>query len=126
LLTSTTSIRGGVHELTNRSTTTLAVLAGGRARPRGTITAKEITMSIAVDAVWEKGVLTPKTRLDLPEKTSVKLIVELPTKSTLGADLRALRARIVASGIPLLDDDEVLAEVHASRGGYDHEDAANQ
>ena len=33
-------------------------------------------MSIAVEAVWEKGVLTPKTRLDLPEKTSVHVTVE--------------------------------------------------
>jgi predicted DNA-binding antitoxin AbrB/MazE fold protein len=33
-------------------------------------------MSIAVEAVWESGVLKPKTRLDLPEKTSVRVIVE--------------------------------------------------
>jgi len=83
-------------------------------------------MSIAIEAVWESGVFTPKTRPDLPEKTNVKLIVETPTKSTLEADLRAIRARIVASGVPLLDDDEVLARVHANRGGYDHEGAPNQ
>lgn len=83
-------------------------------------------MSIAVEAVWEKGVLTPKTRLDLPEKTNVRITVETPAKSSLGADLRAIRARIVASGAPLLDDDAVLAEVHASRGGYNDEGASNQ
>ncbi len=33
-------------------------------------------MSIAVEAIWESGVLTPKTRLDLPEKTRVRVIVE--------------------------------------------------
>lgn len=78
-------------------------------------------MSIAIEAVWEKGVLTPKTRLDLPEKTSVRLIVEPSDRSKLGADLRAIRARIVASGVPLLDDDAILAEIHANRGGFDHE-----
>jgi predicted DNA-binding antitoxin AbrB/MazE fold protein len=83
-------------------------------------------MSIAVEAVWEKGVLTPKTKLDLPEKTTVQVIVEMPAGSTLGADLRALRARIVASGVPLLDDDDVLAQVHANRGGYDHERTSNE
>ena len=83
-------------------------------------------MSIAIEAVWESGVLKPKTKLDLPEKTNVKLIVETPTESTLGEDLRAIRARIVASGVPLLDDDEVLAQVHANRGGYEHEGASNQ
>lgn len=83
-------------------------------------------MSIVIDAVWEKGVLTPETKLDLPEKTNVRLIVETPTKSTLEADLRAIRARIVASGAPLLDDDEVLSRVHANRGGYDPEGASNQ
>lgn len=83
-------------------------------------------MSIAVGAVWKKGVFTPKTRLDLPEDTDVDLIVKTSAESSLGADLRAIRARIVASGVPLLDDDEVLAEVHANRGGYDHEGPSNQ
>jgi predicted DNA-binding antitoxin AbrB/MazE fold protein len=81
--------------------------------------AKEITMSIAIEAVWERGLFTPGTRPDLPEKTNVRLIVESPTQSTLGADLREIRARIVASGVPLLDDDEVLARVHSKRCGPD-------
>lgn len=33
-------------------------------------------MSIAFEAVWENGVLTPKTRLDLPEKASVHVTVD--------------------------------------------------
>ena len=33
-------------------------------------------MSIVIEAVWEKGVLTPETRLDLPEKSKVRVIVE--------------------------------------------------
>lgn len=41
-------------------------------------------MSIAIEAVWEKGVLTPKTRLDLPEKTSVRVIVETDTEDATG------------------------------------------
>ena len=41
-------------------------------------------MTIAVEAVWEKGVLTPKTRLDLPEKTNVRVIVEADTEDATG------------------------------------------
>ncbi len=33
-------------------------------------------MSIAIEAVWEGGVLKPKTKLDLPEKANVRVIVE--------------------------------------------------
>lgn len=33
-------------------------------------------MGIAVEAIWGSGVLKPKTRLDLPENTSVRVIVE--------------------------------------------------
>jgi predicted DNA-binding antitoxin AbrB/MazE fold protein len=83
-------------------------------------------MSIAVEAIWEAGVLKPTTRLDLPENTKVRITVETPAKSTLGEDLRAIRARIVASGVPLLDDDEILAQVHGNRGGYDHEGASKR
>jgi predicted DNA-binding antitoxin AbrB/MazE fold protein len=77
-------------------------------------------MSIAVEAVWENGVLTPKTRVDLPEKTNVRIVSEEAPKSrtAMGADLRAIRARIVATGVPLLTKAEVLEEVHSRRGGY--------
>ncbi len=33
-------------------------------------------MSIAIEAVWESGVLKPRTKLDLPESTNVRVIVE--------------------------------------------------
>lgn len=39
--------------------------------PKSTILAKEIIMSIVIEAVWEKGLLTPETRLDLPEKSAL-------------------------------------------------------
>ncbi len=41
-------------------------------------------MSIALEAVGESGVLKPKTPLDLPEKTSVRIIVEADTEDTTG------------------------------------------
>ncbi|MBX7124043.1 MAG: antitoxin family protein [Opitutaceae bacterium] len=78
-------------------------------------------MSIAVDAVWEHGVLTPKTRLDLPEKTSVRITID-PPPSKLGEDLRAIRKRVEASGIPLLSKEEILQEIHERRGGYSEQD----
>jgi predicted DNA-binding antitoxin AbrB/MazE fold protein len=37
---------------------------------------REIAMSIAIEAVWESGVLKPRTKLDLPESTNVRVIVE--------------------------------------------------
>jgi len=74
-------------------------------------------MSIAIDAIWESGVLTPKTRLDLPEKTTVRITID-PPQSKLGEDLRAIRKRIEASGIPLLSKEEILQEIHERRGGY--------
>jgi hypothetical protein len=40
------------------------------------------------------------------------------SRTQLGADLRAIRARIVASGVPLLTREEALEEVRAQRGGY--------
>ena len=78
-------------------------------------------MGIAVEAVWESGVLTPQTRLDLPEKARVRITIE-PPQSKLGEDLRAIRARIEASGIPLLSKEEILQEIHERRGGYTERD----
>ena len=52
--------------------------------------------------------IVPETSVDEAPKS----------RTTLGADLRAIRARIVASGVPLLTREEVLEEVHANRGGY--------
>lgn len=42
-----------------------------------------------------------------------------PPMSELERELRELRARIVASGEPLLDADEVLREVAERRGGLE-------
>lgn len=41
-------------------------------------------MSIVIEAVWEKGVLTPKTRLDLPEKSTVRVILEPEAEDETG------------------------------------------
>ena len=78
-------------------------------------------MSTVIDVVWESGVFKPKTRVDLPEKTEGRVVFEKPL-SKLGEDLRAVRARIEASGVPLLTREEVLEEVRAHRGGYQGED----
>lgn len=43
-------------------------------------------MSITVEAVWERGVLTPKTRIDLPEKASVNLTIDAPAVKSQAAD----------------------------------------
>jgi len=79
-----------------------------------------ISMSIAVDAIYENGVLKPKTPVNLPEKTEVRVTIETdePARTPLGRDLRALRARALAEGAPLLDREGVLEEVRARRGGF--------
>ena len=43
--------------------------------------------------------------------------------SELGRDLLALRAQIVASGLPLLSWDEVEEEVRTRRGGGDDDES---
>ena len=77
-------------------------------------------MSIAVDAVYENGVLKLKTPVDLPEKAEVRITIETdePARTPLGRDLMALRAKVLAEGAPLLDLEGVLEEVRAHRGGY--------
>jgi len=40
-------------------------------------------------------------------------------RSPLGQRLRVLRARIVASGLPLLNDDELDQEIAERRGGIE-------
>jgi predicted DNA-binding antitoxin AbrB/MazE fold protein len=77
-------------------------------------------MSIDVDAIYENGVLRPKTPLGLPERTEVHLTIETGrlTRTSLGSDLEALRARAVADGAPLLDREGVLEAVRTLRGGF--------
>ncbi len=45
------------------------------------------------------------------------------SRTTLGEDLLAIRARIVASGIPLLTKEEILEELRLHRGGYSEDDS---
>lgn len=70
-------------------------------------------MTIAVDAVYENGVLKPKTQVNLPEKAEVRVTIETnePARTPLGRNLRALRARALAEGAPLLDREGILEEV---------------
>lgn len=77
-------------------------------------------MTIAVDAVYEDGVLKPKTPVNLPEKAEVRITIETdePARTSLGKDLRALRAQALAEGPPALDYEGVLEEVRARRGGF--------
>jgi predicted DNA-binding antitoxin AbrB/MazE fold protein len=90
------------------------------ARAKGTINAKEIIMSIAIEAVWESGVFTPKTRPDLPEKATVKLIVEEASSANLKgwAAIDRLIGLANDTGAPLKDvsenHDEYLYGEHRS------------
>jgi hypothetical protein len=79
-------------------------------------------MSIDVNATYRNGALYPDTPLGLPENTPVRVHV-VPTnasspgaKEQLGADLRALRAQIVASGASLLDETSLDQEKVNRRG----------
>lgn len=77
-------------------------------------------MAIAVDAIFEQGVLKPSSDLGLPERSTVHLTIEVPTTapmSELGRQLLELRERVIASADPLLDWSEIHAEVAARRGG---------
>jgi predicted DNA-binding antitoxin AbrB/MazE fold protein len=79
---------------------------------------------IAIDAVYEGGVLKPKEPLDLPEQAEVRLTIETPaaaTRTPLGRRLWALRAEILRSGAPPLDWEGIEQEVRARRGGWREE-----
>lgn len=81
-------------------------------------------MVIAVDAIFENGVLKPRSPVDLPERSEVRLTIETPVQtsmSDLGRRLHELRKEIVASAEPLLDWDEIRAEVSSRRGGWQGE-----
>ena len=77
-------------------------------------------MTIDVDAVYEDGVLKPTQPVDLPDKAHVHITIEVetPARTPLGKRLRELRAQIVRSGTPLLDQDQVEEEVRTRRGGW--------
>ena len=70
-----------------------------------------------VDTFKRQGPLPVALKKD--EVVHVVIVDDAPkSRTTMGADLRAIRARIVASGVPLLTREEVLEEVHSQRGGY--------
>lgn len=78
-------------------------------------------MSIAVSAIYENGVLRPKSPLDLPERAEVRVTIEAvegEARTPLGRQLRELRARILESGAPTLGWNEIEEEVATRRGGW--------
>jgi len=78
-------------------------------------------MTIAVEAIYENGVLKLDRPLDLAERTRVHVVIEsdvVVPRTALGAKLRALREEILASGAPTLGWDEISEEVATRRGGY--------
>jgi predicted DNA-binding antitoxin AbrB/MazE fold protein len=81
-------------------------------------------MAIAVDAIYENGVLKPKASLDLPDKAEVRLTVEAvarASRTALGKKLQELRSRILESGATTLDWNQIEDEVRARRGGWREE-----
>ena len=77
-------------------------------------------MAIAVEAIYEDGVLKLKTPVDLPDRTQVHVTIEpaeVP-RTPLGEKLRDLRGQIIASGAPTLDWVEITEEVASRRGGW--------
>ena len=78
-------------------------------------------MTIAVEAVYEDGVLKLDRPLDLAEKTRVHVVIESEAASArtpLGSTLNQLREQILATGVSKLDWDDLSAEVAARRGGF--------
>jgi response regulator RpfG family c-di-GMP phosphodiesterase len=70
-----------------------------------------------VDSFKRQGPLPKSLKKD--QIVHVVIVDDAPkSRTAMGADLRAIRARIVASGVPLLTREEVLKEVHSHRGGY--------
>jgi predicted DNA-binding antitoxin AbrB/MazE fold protein len=77
-------------------------------------------MVIAIDAVYEGGVLKPKEPLDLLDHAEVRVTIETQAggaRTPLGRRLWELRSEIQRSGAPALDWDGVADEVRARSGG---------
>jgi predicted DNA-binding antitoxin AbrB/MazE fold protein len=66
-------------------------------------------MTIDVDAVYEKGILTLKHPVDLPENSEVHVAIQTAgeARTPLGRRLRELRAEIAKSGAAPLGWDEI-------------------
>jgi hypothetical protein len=57
--------------------------------------------------------------LELKQPSPTSISTNAPTpKTSLGAKLQQIRQKIVASGVPLLTDEEIEREVRERRGGY--------
>jgi len=81
-------------------------------------------MVIAIDAIYEGGVLKPKEPLDLPDHSEVRVTIEAQggaARTPLGRRLWELRSEIQRSGAPSLDWDGIADEVRARRGGWREE-----
>jgi hypothetical protein len=73
-------------------------------------------MTVTVEELYQQA-----QQLSTNERRRLALLlVELPapasSESSLGEQLRAIRARIVASGEPLLDEEALAVEVAERRG----------
>ena len=58
------------------------------------------------------------TRRKNPPVTVDEVAEIIQPRTPLGRDLLAIHARIIASGVRMLDDDEIEQEVAERRGGY--------
>lgn len=54
----------------------------------------------------------------LMRKRLIDELSEIKPSTALGRDLLAIRRRIIQSGVPLLDDEELEQEIAERRGGY--------
>jgi predicted DNA-binding antitoxin AbrB/MazE fold protein len=77
-------------------------------------------MTIAINAVYEDGVLKPEEPVNIPDKSRVRVIIETSevARTPLGKRLRELRAEILGRGEATLDWTGIEDEVAARRGGW--------
>jgi predicted DNA-binding antitoxin AbrB/MazE fold protein len=81
---------------------------------------RRCSVTIAVDAIYEGGVLKLKSPVDLPERAEVHLTIESAEtpRTPLGRRLRDLREAILADGTPTLGWEGIAEEVATRRGGW--------
>lgn len=77
-------------------------------------------MTIAVEAIYEDGVLKLKSPVGLPERTQVHVTIESEeeARTPLGKKLLALRAQVISSGVATLDWEGISEDVASRRGGW--------
>jgi predicted DNA-binding antitoxin AbrB/MazE fold protein len=77
-----------------------------------------------ITAIYDGKVFKPKTPLDLDidQEYQIKVINDVKKNDTnnisLGEKLRKIRQKIVDSGIPLLNEEEVEREKATRQGGW--------